>query len=475
MVQIASFQRLTPRIALFFIAVAVKIAALTFTSFVYAIEEPALAIPITAIWVVWFATLFMVAISPTDRLLLRQMGWLKTAAKTIIVTIIVAGLIEVSLLITIGVFSSQIKQSEGTIAELLTSLGRATVYSDATALNHQATENLLDGKNPYAEPNVISAAKEYDVPFNKLTPLRAGRFADDFPLPTMDEWEELWLSASENPDEVPIEFESKLSYPAGAFLLPAPFLLLGVNDIRIVFILFALPALALAIWWAPSGLRFYLVAALLTSLELWNAPFAGETGFLMFPFLLLAWILFKRKWWLSAICMAAAVAIKQIAWFFLPFYLILIFRELGIRKALSVSAIIGGVFLAANLPFILTDPQLWFSSIMAPMTDNLFPIGVGTITFVLSGALHVESSLPFAVMEIIVAILAMIWYFRNCRRFPHTGPILAVLPLFFAWRSGWSYFYYVDIIILAAILINEYSQKQTPTLIPNRPPLSHGL
>jgi uncharacterized membrane protein len=173
--------------------------------------------------------------------------------------------------------------------------------------------------------------------------------------------------------------------------------------------------------------------------------------------------------------MAVAISIKQIAWFFLPFYLILMFKELGPRKALSVSAIIGGFFLAANLPFILADQQLWFSSIIAPMTDRLFPTGVGVITFVLSGALDIESSLPFTIMEIVVAILAMTWYFRNCRRFPYTGPVLAVLPLFFAWRSGWSYFYYVDIIILAAILINEYSRKQSPTLVPNRPPPSRGL
>lgn len=473
--QITSFQRLTPRIALFFIAVAVKIVALTFTSLAYVLQEPALAILITAIWFVWLVIIFMVAMPPTDHILLRQISRLKSVTRTVIIALVVAGVIEVSLLIIIGVFGPQIKQFEGTIPQLVTSLERTTIRGDASALIHQATENFLDGKNPYAEANIISAAKEYEVSFSKLTPLRVGRFADDFPFPDMDEWEKLWLSASENPDEVPIEFESKLNYPAGSFLLPAPFLLLGINDLRIVFFLIALPVLALAVWWVPYGLRFFLSAALVTSLEFWSSSLAGETSLLVFPFLLLAWILFKRKWWLSAISMAVAVSIKQIAWFFLPFYLILMFKELGPRKALSVSAIIGGVFLAANLPFILADPQLWFSSIIAPMTDRLFPTGVGVITFVLSGVLDIESSLPFTIMEIIVAVLAMTWYFRNCRRFPYTGPVLAVLPLFFAWRSGWSYFYYVDIIILAAILINEYSQKQSPALVPNRPPPSHGL
>jgi hypothetical protein len=31
-----------------------------------------------------------------------------------------------------------------------------------------------------------------------------------------------------------------------------------------------------------------------------------------------------------------------------------------------------------------------------------------------------------------------------------------VLPLFFAWRSLWGYFFYIDVIILASIMINEY-------------------
>jgi hypothetical protein len=53
-------------------------------------------------------------------------------------------------------------------------------------------------------------------------------------------------------------------------------------------------------------------------------------------------------------------------------------------------------------------------------------------------------------------VLAVVWYFRYCRRYPHTGPILATLPLFFAWRSMWPYFYYTGIIVLAAVLIDEY-------------------
>lgn len=114
------------------------------------------------------------------------------------------------------------------------------------------------------------------------------------------------------------------------------------------------------------------------------------------------------------------------------------------------------VFLATNLPFIVMDPSLWFDSVVAPVTDNMFPLGVGIVSIVLGGFVDIQSPLPFAIIEWIIAFLVLIWYFFKCSRYPQTGLILAVLPLFFAWRSLWGYFFYVDIIILTAIMLNEY-------------------
>ena len=119
--------------------------------------------------------------------------------------------------------------------------------------------------------------------------------------------------------------------------------------------------------------------------------------------------------------------------------------------------VVAGVFLVFNLPFIIVDPLLWFTSVMAPVIDNLFPMGVGIITLVTGGVLNIQSSLYFTIVELLVGIMAIIWYYHNCIRYPHTGLLLAVFPLFFAWRSLWPYFFYYDIIILAAILLDDYS------------------
>jgi uncharacterized membrane protein len=152
-----------------------------------------------------------------------------------------------------------------------------------------------------------------------------------------------------------------------------------------------------------------------------------------------------------------AVATKQVAWFFMPFYLILILRTMGVKKMLLALAAVAAVFMAANAPFIISDSHLWLTSLIAPMTDDLFPLGVGVISLVSGGVLDIQSSLVFSLLEVLVGGLAVIWYFRNCRRYPHSGPLLAIIPLFFAWRSLWPYFFYADIIILAAIIVDEYA------------------
>lgn len=416
----------------------------------------------------------MVAIPAADQRLRKHLHCLNKTAKTIFISLIVLGVALVVFVVFIGLESFFSDEPEDKLSQLLVSLENVYGYNDATALSHQATENLLDGKNPYEEANAVTAMIDYDGQVDKITPLREGRFADVFPYPTANQLEKFWDDVRSNPGEIPVEIESKFNYPAGGFLLPAPFILVGINDFRFIYIILLLPALAYVIYKVRSDMRIYLIFALIASLELWNSLAAGETGFLYFPFLLLGWILPRRSLWLSALFMAIAIAVKQIAWFVLPFYLILIFRTIGLRQMATALLIIIGVFLAANLAFIVTDLDLWFNSVVAPVTDNMFPLGVGIITIVFGGFVDIQSPLPFSIIEITIAALAVIWYFFKCKHYPQTGLILAVLPLFFAWRSLWGYFFYIDIIVLAAIMLNEYgiepvneSGKVVPLVVNN--------
>ena len=255
------------------------------------------------------------------------------------------------------------------------------------------------------------------------------------------------------PDIVPQEIESHQSYPAGSFLLATPFLALGIRDIRIVYILLALPALAYITSLIKPGLRIYFILGTALSLEIWSAVAGGDTSMLYFPFLLLSWVLLPRKIWISALCMGIAIATKQVAWYFLPFYIILILQRYGFKKSVLTAVLAAGVFCALNLPFVFLNPGAWFASVAAPLRDSLFPEGVGLVTIVTSSLVHMTSQTMFSSLEGIAAVLGLVWYYRNCARYPHTALILAFLPLFFAWRSNWNYFYYADIILLAVVLV----------------------
>ncbi|MFZ7104470.1 MAG: glycosyltransferase family 87 protein, partial [Peptococcaceae bacterium] len=384
----------TPRISLFIFAVVIKLAASAVSGIAWVFNNSMLYISGIMLWILWFSFLFIIAIPQADQWLQKSSERFKKTAKRIIIAVLVIGIVEFVGLSVIGLDALGLEGRDNSFSEVLTSLEDSFNYNDATALSHQAAENFLEGKNPYAESNIVIAMHEFDVPLDKLTPLRLGIFADSFPYPTDEQLEQLELQMTENPDEVPAELESCVCYPAGSFLIPALFLMMGISDMRIIYIILMIPVLLYVIWISPARYRLLLFIIMVMSLELWNSLLSGETGFLVFPFLLLGWVLFSRNPVASAICIGLAATIKQMTWFFIPFYLILIYRTQGMKKAIQSLSIILLIFAATNLPFIISDPQLWFASITSPMTDK-FPLGVGIITLVTSGLINLQSSLFF--------------------------------------------------------------------------------
>lgn len=450
---IASNAPVTPRVLLFFYAVVLALAASAVSGAGFVLKSGHLLVAGSAIWAGWFALMFLVAMPCTDRLLHNQTWWLKRVALAIFILLLVLGIAE-AVVISCGLSLGQ--QSDRYVVTLKSMLG----YNDSTALIHQASDNFIDGENPYQTANIVTATLKFGGLYDKVTPLREGRFKDVFPYPADEQLKALWDDSVKNPGSPPVELESRLCYPAGSFLLPAPFLKMGISDLRKVFPILILPALGYVIWRIRRDMRILFVGALLISLELWNSIASGETGSLVFPLLLMSWVLLRRNLWLSALFMGLAVATKQISWFFIPFYFILLLQTVAFRRMLYVVAIVAGVFFATNAAFIVADPKLWLTSVMAPMIEPMFPIGIGIVTLVTGGILDIRSPLIFTALELSVAVVAIVWYFRYCRRYPHVGLILAMLPMFFAWRSLWPYFYYTGIILLAVVMIDDYSAKK---------------
>jgi hypothetical protein len=458
---IFSHSQSTPRIQLFFIAIFLKLAASALSAVGFVLVSAAYSVTGAFVWLAFFALILIIALPGTDIYLKDRLRWLKPTAFVLAVFFCIVGLALIAVATTVGLRSIGANQPKEDLSRLMTSFDTMFGYNDGTALAQQAAVNLLDGENPYAESNVVTAMIEYHGAPQKLTPLRRGQFADVFPYPSSAQLDQLWQQAKQDPSHIPPELESKFNYPAGLFLLPTPFIWMGVTDLHLVFIILLIPALVYVVIKVPGKYRLYFIAAVIASLELWNSLATGETGFLYFPFLLLAWVLYRRNLWVSAVFMAIAVATKQVTWFLLPFYLIVIFRTTDARKTLGVIGIVAGIFIAANAWFFASDPSLWLASVFEPMSETMFPIGVGIVSLVTGGIVNVTTPLPFSIVELVVFVAAIVWYWFNCRRYPDTAPVLSVLPLFFAWRSLWGYFFYVDIITLAAILINEYGGQST--------------
>jgi len=461
----------TPRISLFFISVILKLGFTSFTGDPYAVN-PGKAVLGIVTWGAWFAVLWLVALPQTDIFLARWAERLKKASLTVIALLIFIGLSAAGLFV--GLKNDMIKPASfsAPIDSMLSYFKTQPRYSDGAAMAQQATENFIKGENPYSEANIVTAMEEFDGefagegPFVNLTPLQEGRFADTFPYPTQEELDELWVEARETPAAVPAELESSLCYPAGSFLLAAPFAAAGISNLQVIVIIFLAAAVAFGLWRSPRQSRWIFLLAVATSLELWIGGLIGlEKRLLVLPFMLAGWLLVPKHPCFAMAFMGVAAATYQTAWFLVPFAAIYAYHQWGLKKAAAGLGCAGGVFLAVNLPFIAADPGLWLSSIMAPMLDPIYPLGVGLVSLVETGIMNVQSSALFTALEIAALTAGLWWYFKNGRRYPATGLLLSVLPVFFAWRSLGTYFYYVDIILLAMILIEYNTQRPARTLV----------
>jgi uncharacterized membrane protein len=166
--------------------------------------------------------------------------------------------------------------------------------------------------------------------------------------------------------------------------------------------------------------------------------------------------------WLSPLAMGFAAGTKQLAWFFLPFYFVLVVQKLGWREAMRRLGVIALIFLILNGPFIVQSPAAYLASITGPMTDPMFPLGIGIIGMFVSGVLPMLPKLTFAIAEMVAWAGGVALFARVRLLTPASATVLGALPLFFAWRSLVNYFYLVPLLALAAALAMEHTSASAP-------------
>jgi uncharacterized membrane protein len=262
-----------------------------------------------------------------------------------------------------------------------------------------------------------------------------------------------------------------VSYPALSFLALVPFVWAGVPSVVPFFGLCAIILAALFVLSFPIELRLWAGLLALASTPIWDGANAGVLDLLYILLLFIAW-----RWWrkplLSILALGLAIAAKQLAWFFLPYYAIFVWQRRGWREAIKRLAGASVIFAVVNAPFILNDPHAWLSGILAPEVDPMFPSGNGLIRLPLGGILPLWPSDVYLALELLALVISLIWYWRNGRRYPELAFVLAVVPLFFAWRSLTTYFYFIA---LPAIALYNARALREPGRAPDPAAAGHDL
>jgi hypothetical protein len=310
--------------------------------------------------------------------------------------------------------------------------------NDGTSLDTNAAVLLLEGRNPYTDSNMLDLARHFPIQPNWTTPLEKGQFANRLDYPTLVEFQTV-LDTDLKAGTAP-EFESKVSYPALSFLTLIPFALFNDYNVLPFYLLSYLLLVAIAWKAVRPEMRLWVLLLAMANVSMWSSTTGGNLDIFYTLLIVMVWLLRDRRWY-SAIFLGLALASKQLAWFFIPFYLIMVLRQYGLKECFYRLAIAGSIGLAFNLPFIVWNPNAWVAGILAPVADPMFPMGVGIINFSVTHLIPFFPKWVYSALEGGAMIASLVWYWRICKKFPEAAMLLAVLPLFFAWRSLASYFY----------------------------------
>jgi uncharacterized membrane protein len=314
-------------------------------------------------------------------------------------------------------------------------------YNDGTLLDHNAALLVLHGQNPYTQSDIVAAIRNFHQPAVYTTPLQQGKLANQLTYPTNEQLQALLaLEPIGHPDQV-LEFESHVSYPALAFLVLIPLVWAGAPTV-VPFYLLCLALLALiGLRFVQRELRWWVALLFLADLPVLNSTLSGSLDLFYILLIFLAWLSYRR-WWLSATLLGLALASKQISWYYFPFYLIFIYQRYGVRDAVRRFMLASVLFVALNLPFLALNAGAWSAGVLAPMRDPMFPEGAGLIALSIGNLVPFLPREGYALLEGLGMVGALLWYWRWGRVRPESAMVLAVLPLFLAWRSLPSYFYF---------------------------------
>ncbi|MFN2521136.1 MAG: hypothetical protein ABR525_08835 [Candidatus Limnocylindria bacterium] len=319
-------------------------------------------------------------------------------------------------------------------------------HNDAIALNDCAARLVTNGQNPYTDLDLFACYDRLGIGADRTTPLKRGLFRSVDVYPSDDALDGVWDIRRRGGEDV--EFVWRPSYPALSFLALIPFVRAGL-DTNLVYIGCLLASMALILVRSGRGVWPFLLTGLFGAACLTAFTVGGSADLLYALPLVAAWLWRERRW--SAVAYGLAVATKQIAWFFGPFYLIQVATQRGWREALARVPITAGVFVVTNLPYIVSAPKAWLAGVLTPVVEPMFARGAGLVFLSTTDVLPLWPPAVYLALEGAggVAMLAVAW--RTRRSSPELGAVLPLLPLFLAYRSLFSYFFLLPLFAFAGI------------------------
>jgi uncharacterized membrane protein len=303
-------------------------------------------------------------------------------------------------------------------------------HADAVAAVHRMAEIFLSGQNPYAV---------FDLPE------ALARF------PHMD-------------PELATHLEGRAvlhsyNYPALSFLVVAPFVALGLGDIRWVYLggvlVIAIVTMSrLRLAWRPMALATIVGNAIVL-----RQPILAGIDPTWALLVIGAWLAMRRSW-LSPVLLGLAFAARQTAWFVAPFYVAFVWQRSGRREAIRRALIAAAVATAVNVPFFVRAPERFIDGVSAPILAALEPDGVGLVRFGLAGIGPLLPRVVYGALALIV-FAALLAAFVRWRRSVSSAPLVwPFLPLYFAWRSLQNYF------VLATLFVFVADEELAPEVPP---------
>jgi hypothetical protein len=328
-------------------------------------------------------------------------------------------------------------------------------HNDAIVLDECAAQTLLRGEDPYARLPFFDCYDARAIGPDRTTPLRAGAFADVAVYPDDAQLDAAWaaderscrVAGSPRPCE-PADLVWRPSYPPLSFVLLAPWVALGW-DTNVLYILCLLAAIALILLRASPSLRPFLLTGVLAALSV-TAFTVGGSADLLYPLPLVAALLWRERRW-SAIALGIAASTKQLAWPFALVYLIQVWTLRGRREAVVRAGITAAIFAVVDAPFVLWDPQAWIAGILTPVAQPMFSRGAGLVILGAGGVLPLFPPLVYSAMEAAAGLVVLVSVWRTRRTSPEIGLVLAMVPLYFAWRSLFSYFFLLPLFAMVGV------------------------